>query len=786
MFGNDQKFEDPQQSAQTSGAEQDFKTLAAGAKISAERSLFDNTPTQNAYKNLLDRQLAPFGAAYVQELDEKKRPPLELLKLLTDEAVLVSGVPIPPFSKAESLLNDPTLQAVINPGKIEKLHALSATTPSLEATAHFREELGKDGFIRAMAIASMEFAKQTSAGVATFLGVNSGLSAQTIYRVGTEAQQALWLNALNQGVFTYGFALTESAVGSDPRSIKTRFTKETDENGTVYYRVTVDKMVIGNAGCVKDNDGNVIHPGADFLLVFAVDDPDKAPKDRSFRCFMMPRSAIGEENFETFGGEHNKIGMREVNNGNFNAVDVVVPESCLLGKPDENMYEKLMGTLDITRLFVGAMSLGTAEGGLAAAVEYAAGREQNGHTIQGYQMVSMPLRAYQARALAGRLLVMEAARMVDEAEQLKADLKMSIGKACETYSECRDQMRTLLVQAGDQKLHARCLKLAEGIDAAFEQLTNGARIKGPLKQLQAMLPEVQKATATLRDHFEKVEGGDAAVKHAKAVYKKATALAADVAALKEPTRFATETAMVKLVNSELSTPTIIQAIGTLGARGYNEDPAVGLGLGKRLRDSIVQAIYEGTSNIQRNVIAQGLLIDEVKKISSNLRQGVRAYLLNNYLTRRIHSTIIMSTSHTPVERVNAAYKIAVMDVLHRYNGSLEMLKRDWEANGVPDKYKDWDKKSIERQQNFVATLPIQARLGILADMACERKLLHLASRHLEYLARKGTLTAQEQDHKTLLTIFEQSALERVFEFGRKMDSESLKLQENDHFARFDI
>ena len=169
------------------------------------------------------------------------------------------------------------------------------------------------------------------------MGVSTGLSAQTIFRVGTLPQQAFWLNALNRGVFSYGFALTEKNAGSDPRSLKTTFVKEIDSSGQSVYRLNGDKKFIGNAAQVVDAAGNVVHRGADFLLVFAVDDAAKSPKDRVFHCFLVPRGRIGEGNIRHTGGEWNKIGLREVNNGNFDLKDVIVPECCVLGTPGENM-----------------------------------------------------------------------------------------------------------------------------------------------------------------------------------------------------------------------------------------------------------------------------------------------------------------------------------------------------------------------------------------------------------------------------------------------------------------
>jgi len=57
-------------------------------------------------------------------------------------------------------------------------------------------------------------------------------------------------------------------------------------------------------------------------------------------------------------------------------------------------------------------------------------------------------------------------------------------------------------------------------------------------------------------------------------------------------------------------------------------------------------------------------------------QKLNFLLLNSRLTKETHYKILMSTSRTPVERTNAAFKYAVVDVMGRYNQSLQIVKED--------------------------------------------------------------------------------------------------------------
>jgi hypothetical protein len=270
---------------------------------------------------------------------------------------------------------------------------------------------------------------------------------------------------------------------------------------------------------------------------------------------------------------------------------------------------------------------------------------------------------------------------------------------------------------------------------------------------------------------------------AKTVYRSSHKLLELLNGAKEPTRFGTETAMAKLYGSELAQQTIYQARQTLGGNGYLENPDEGFGLGKRSRDAEVLTIYEGQSNIQRGIIAQGILMQHLKKVQlpllapGSIWQKLNFLLLNSRLTKETHYKILMTTSRTPVERTNAAFKYAVVDVMGRYNESLQSIKETWQRSGVPAEYRDWDEGSQERQQNFLAANPIQARLAFLADLAVYRKLVHLASRELERLRQIAESTPQTRRHRELLEEFLVLGVERVLELAQRTSGDYLALVE---------
>jgi alkylation response protein AidB-like acyl-CoA dehydrogenase len=754
----------------------DYGLSDARARTPPAGSLLELSPAQAEYAHRLELLVARTAPLeQVLDWDRTKMPPLPVLRAMVEEGIFVSGVPIPDAGLAGGFADELVRSGVISPD-IKRQFA-SPPTIRQQSQQDFLQQLGQDGHARAMGVAAQATAKLGGVGIGTFMGVSTGLSAQTIYRVGTLPQQAFWLNALNRGLFTYAFALTEKNAGSDPRSMTTTFVKETGPGGQTVYRLNGDKKFIGNAARVLDAAGNVVHRGADFLLVFAVDDPVRPPKDRVFHCFLVPRASIGEENIRHTGGQWNKTGLREVNNGNFDLRDVIVPECCVLGTPGENMYAKLLGTLDVTRFLVGAMGVGTAEAAFEIAAQYAAQRHQNGIPISRYPMIACPLRELEGRILVGKLLVQEAATLVDQADRERQQLSDMLAAGRAAVSEIKTQLDQIFAIHSAQDVQRACGEAVLACETALAEGAQRCKLSERKSTFREAVSNLHAQTRKLRDQAPT----EAAL--AKSVYRSSQKVLEMLESAAEPTRFGTETAMAKLYGSELAQLTIYQARQTLGGNGYLENPEEGFGLGKRSRDAEVLSIYEGQSNIQRGIIAQGILMQHLKKVQmpllapGSIWQKLNFLLLNSRLTKEAHFKMLMSTSRTPVERTNAAFKYAVVDVMGRYNESLQAVKEDWRQSGVPAEYRNWDEGSLERQQNFLAANPIQARLALLADLAVYRKLIHLASRELERRRQTATTLPEAQRQLELLEEFLVLGVERVLELVQRMSGRYLALLE---------
>lgn len=711
--------------------------------------------------------------------DREKMPPLAVLRAMVQEGLFVSGVPIPEYQEGIELGRVLHEEGLVPEETIKYLEREPSKNDLQKR--EFLKESGHEGHARAMGIAAMLTAKHAGVGIGTFMGVSTGLSAQTIFRLGTPSQQAFFLNALHEGSFTYSFALTEAGIGSDARGIRTTFTKEVLEDGKTYYRLNGDKKFIGNAAQVIDSEGNVVHRGADFLLVFAVDDRSKPPKDRVFHCFMVPRECIGEENIRTTGGECNKTGLREVNNGDFDLIDVPVPESCVLGVPDENIYPKLMGTLDVTRFLVGAMGIGAADAALEIAEEYASKRIQNGAPIIEYPLISGPLDELKARVHVGKLLITEAARLVDQADRETCELEEKYSHSLTLLMEMKTNLEKLFKSHNDSSSEARTKEIVERCIGALPPDSGRVKLRDRKANLRDGVKTLQTETKLLLKEVD-----SQLTETVKGVYRRSRNLLKLVNEMHEPVRFSTETALAKLYGSELAQKAIRQARQTLGGRSFLENEE-GLGLGKRERDAEVLSIYEGENNMQRLLGAQGTILHQLSKLkgAGSLRQKVRHVLQRGSFTKGVHYGLLMESSNTPVERANAAFKCAAIDIMKRFEESQQLLTKQWEHRGVPAQYSDWDEASIQRELNKLATNPLQLRFGILADIATERKLMHLASREIERLRKlpDDYLSDEGLKGRELCEIFQVFALEELMNLVNRLQGNSLRILEARSVAR---
>ncbi len=234
-------------------------------------------------------------------------------------------------------------------------------------------------------------------------------NAYNVWSAGSEAQIERWLRPMLRGEAQDAYAVTEARAGSDPSAIET--TAEPVPGGG--WRIRGEKWFV--------TSGDV----ADVIVVVAV-----APEGPTL--FLVPAGAPGvtvvEDPLYTHSYPHGHPTL---------LFDVRVgPDAVLgpLGGADELQRAWFMEE----RLGIAARGIGAMQRLLEETVAWATEREQGGARLWDHQGVAFPLADSAADAAAGRLLVLEVARLADAGADPKlVHAKASMAKLFVSEAACR-------------------------------------------------------------------------------------------------------------------------------------------------------------------------------------------------------------------------------------------------------------------------------------------------------------------------------------------------------------
>lgn len=237
-------------------------------------------------------------------------------------------------------------------------------------------------------ILAMEMAR-VDASIATFFGVQSGLSMGSIYLCGSEEQKQEWLPQMNKMEKIGAFGLTEPEVGSGAAGGLTTTCKKT-ETGWV---LNGQKKWIGNATF------------ADLIIIWARDIDDGEVKG-----FILRKGTPGFE-VEKIKG---KMALRIVQNGLITLKDCVIDEKDRM--PLANSFKDTANVLRMTRAGVAWMAVGCARGAYESALDYTRKRKQFGKPIASFQLIQNHLVEMLSNLTAMQTLVFRLSEIQDAGE----------------------------------------------------------------------------------------------------------------------------------------------------------------------------------------------------------------------------------------------------------------------------------------------------------------------------------------------------------------------------------
>jgi alkylation response protein AidB-like acyl-CoA dehydrogenase len=245
--------------------------------------------------------------------------------------------------------------------------------------------------------------------------------AHALTQLGTDEQKASILPGVAAGEKSLAFALTEPEFGTGL------------DTGTTAVRVGQDYVINGQKWLITNSDF-----ASHFIVVAKT--PDSGPDPLSALLVERDRSGLTiEEMPETMGckgGQH----------GHLSFVDVKVPLSNVLGGVPGRGSEHMERALEISRLFVAASSLGTAEYSLDLSLQHARQRITFGKPIGQRQAVQRYLAEMATDIHALRLMLEHAASLYDSRQRITAESAMCKLFGLEAVGRVTD--RALLVHGG--------------------------------------------------------------------------------------------------------------------------------------------------------------------------------------------------------------------------------------------------------------------------------------------------------------------------------------------------
>lgn len=279
---------------------------------------------------------------------------------------------------------------------------------------NFPEEHGGTGAdLLTTTMASIELARACAA-TALSVGASLALCGYPILKYGTDEQRKRYLPGLISGDLVGALALTEPGAGSDLASIKTRAERDGD------------RLIINGSKTYITNG-----PIADLILTFVVTEQDE--RSRRYGLVLVEGEAVGLVR----GRKLEKMGVRGSPTSELFFEDCIVSASNLIGEANAG-FPLLMKCLAYDRVGMACFCLGIAKASLDEGLAYATTRKAFGVTIASFEEISFKLAEMKADIDAAELMILRAAWLHDQGEDVTIDASAAKLYASEVAKRAAD------------------------------------------------------------------------------------------------------------------------------------------------------------------------------------------------------------------------------------------------------------------------------------------------------------------------------------------------------------
>jgi alkylation response protein AidB-like acyl-CoA dehydrogenase len=248
---------------------------------------------------------------------------------------------------------------------------------------------GKGQGYLAACLAMEEMCKaDSSLGLACMIG---SFGSDLLLMYGTETQKQQLLPPLCMGKTILAAAFTEPSRGTDISTVETTATKTANQ-----WTISGTKTLITNATT------------ADNIIVLCQTGNQNTPR-KSQTLFIVNVHADGVSVKQLT----NKMGIRCIPTGEITFNNVKAASGYVLGEINSG-YDYAMNFFTVSRVLIAAQAVGTAQGALDCALNYAKQRQSYGQPIIRFQQIGAKLAQISAETEAARLLTYKAALLIDQ------------------------------------------------------------------------------------------------------------------------------------------------------------------------------------------------------------------------------------------------------------------------------------------------------------------------------------------------------------------------------------
>ncbi len=254
----------------------------------------------------------------------------------------------------------------------------------------WEEKYGGTGMdTMALVIAIEELGKVCASTAATMMA-HTSLGSAPIAVFGTEIQKQKYLSKLASGKMLGAFGLTEPNAGSDAGNTQTSAVLD----GENTFLVNGQKAFCTNAGKAG-------------IIIFTAKLIEHG-EEKGISAFIVEAGTPGL----SLGEPEKKMGWKASDTRSVFFENMRIPKENILGNPSQG-FKQFLKTLTGGRITIGALSLGTAQGGYEAALNYSNERKAFGKNINKFQAISFKLADMATQIQAAKHLVYHAAWLKD-------------------------------------------------------------------------------------------------------------------------------------------------------------------------------------------------------------------------------------------------------------------------------------------------------------------------------------------------------------------------------------